>query len=109
MSQHPLRFGLSDHGRSSPSQLRKTVFKSTGFPFFAQEAGRTAFANEAGTRSHEENASKQESDARADFIGAEKALSLEFGRGGLYGRGPGFEDPRKAKKLKSLKEQTRLR
>jgi hypothetical protein len=38
VSEYPLRFGLSDHIRSSLSQPRKTVLKSTGFPFFAQEA-----------------------------------------------------------------------
>ncbi|MYV86465.1 hypothetical protein GTH44_32005 [Bradyrhizobium japonicum] len=60
MSQYPLRFGLSDHGRSSPSQLRKTVLKSTGFPFFAQGVVGEAFSSEADTGSHQENASKQE-------------------------------------------------
>jgi hypothetical protein len=86
VGQHPLRFGLFDHGRSSPSQLRKTVLKSTGFPFFAQGAiGKRFQAKWVPVRVKKTRQNKN-LEPRSDEIGTEWALTLEFGRGGLYGR-----------------------
>src|SRR3954454_24576201 len=66
VSEHPLCFGLPDHGRSSPSQLRKTILESTGFPLSAQGRGERVFKR-TGYRFAPGNASKQEFGAPLRF------------------------------------------